>query len=399
MGTNLQDRTKTAEILQEGTKTALTIFGAPAFILTIVNTLYRGVWGRDLPILLMISVYFGAVVLALIGHKMFPFFHKVVTVFIDDLFYPLIVSPVLLLFGNVKNRRLLKDTKGIALSLQQYAEVGLPMLKDIHITAAALQESTLFGRIAELRNPTIRQYHILHSHLDGHPEIGKGAHYQLAPFPVDEAQLVMRLWYFITSNLSLDWEDVKPLCSCVYTHADDAVKVFQAPFAVVGSLKKNLFCNELMKKLEEMDNLRTLKRDWKYVMDLDESSRNCFIRESGNTRTRLMPDPLPTNPLTAGKEVLTDYALIMKLPNLLSGPGGDPKHCVMLFAGCKVGGQCGATAWFFTPSNLAALASDYSSKYFQVLLEVKYNYVLNGEPTIVGSPKVLCKEPMEFSAR
>lgn len=346
---------------------------APAPFLTIANLLLLGLRGRVLPVAATVAVYIGIVAFLLFLRDRIPFLNTFVKTIVNWVLDPLIASPWLLVTGNITNRRLLRD---------------------IHRNAIALQESALFARLAELSNGSIRYYHILHSHKGTHPAIGNLADYKIAGFPVDEAQITMRLWYLVTSALNLDLTEVRPVCSCVYRRPKDYATICAGPYAVVGSPKENEACKELMGWLEAADLSHRLHRDGRFLMRLDPSL-HCNISEDGKDKHK--PDLINPCAPPPPKQVLKDYALLMKLPQWSVSTAANKRHTVMLFAGCKVGGQCGLTEWFFSPANLANLATKYSSKYFQILLEVTYNYVREGYPRIVAT-NVKWEEELRFES-
>jgi hypothetical protein len=326
---------------------------------TAANLLYQARQGRALPWASTIIIWIIAAIILPLTRNAEHFIKKVLSTGIRIIAGPIIISPLLLLFGNTKNRQLLND---------------------IHKTSMALQESAIFGRVAEIRNPKTTYYHIVYTHKDGHPPIGNLQNYKIAGFPVDESQMIMRLWYFVTNNLYLDWSCINPVCSCVYNRPRDKNRICKQSFSIIGSPKSNAFCKDLMIELPKLDNSRALKREYKYIMKLDENS-NCYVEESGNTfRPNAINPTVPPQPY----DVLEDYGLIMKLPNIFNKSAISDRHVILLFAGCKAGGQNGITAWFFSPENIARLAK-YSAKYFQVFVKVRYHYVPEANPMIVDN--------------
>jgi hypothetical protein len=125
-------------------------------------------------------------------------------------------------------------------------------------------------------------------------------------------------------------------------------------------------------------------------MQLDQNGA-CYLRDAKGKD--LIPDPTdPSNP--DQNRIMKDYALLMKLPNVLSGAQVDDTNTILLFAGCKVAGQVGLTQWVGDPNNLANLAMEYSSRFFQLVLEVHYKFVPRGIPEIITA-KTLVVEPIE----
>jgi hypothetical protein len=139
-----------------------------------------------------------------------------------------------------------------------------------------------------------------------------------------------------------------------------------------------------MELIKEKDIAHHFHREFKYIMELSDptnATSDCYIKEGIEYR----PDPLSLSIEYSSTDVFKDYALIMKLPNLFSP---QKTGNVMLFAGCKVGGQCGITEWFSDPQNLAYLTNKFYSKYFQILFEVKYNFARYALPKIISVTKL-----------
>lgn len=339
------------------------IVGFPAAVVGMANVICLGLINKPLPILTTLTLGGLLILLFLFARKRILIIDKILIGFADYIIKPLIISPFYLLFGNLTNRRLLKD---------------------IHKTTIALQESVLFGRLTELRSQNVRYYHILYTHKDGHPPIGNLENYKMAGFPVDEAQMIMRLWYFLTNNLYLNWADIKPVCSCIHQREGDRTTVYKEAFSIIGSPKNNDFCKKFIEKLSSLDTSHTLSRDRRYLMKINDNN-GCYVEENGNV---FLPSPINPSAPPPPDESLTDYALIMKLPNILNDNDTKDRRIIFLFAGCKVGGQCGITEWFFTPENLADLTNKYCSKYFQIFFTIQYHYVEIEK----GSPKIIKTE-------
>jgi hypothetical protein len=255
------------------------------------------------------------------------------------------------------------------------------LLGDIHTTALALHESILFGQLANLKNAGIGQYYIVHTHKGEHdPIVGNGEGYRIPGFPFDEAELIMRLWYFVASNLNLDWSHIRTACGCSFANRQFKERIYRGSFAVVGSPKANSFSKDLMDKIGRLEEENRLERKHMYIMQVDGDL--CFLRGRKPGDRDLRPDP--TNPLAPDTEkVMTDYAVMMKLPNIVSCDKIDRGHTILLFAGCKVAGQVALTVWISQPENLAHVTSSFSSKYFYIILEVKYRFVPQGVPKLI----------------
>ena len=341
----------------------------PGAVTKIFDFFWHELSGKSLSIIYLAGIYFFLVVFLLIAEsKQFPFFEKILRIFIERIFNPLIASPFLMLFGNVTNRRLLEE---------------------IYTTSIAIQQSSLFGRLAGLKSSDIRQYYIVFTHKDNHPPIGNLDNYKIPGFPIDEAPFVMRLWYFVVNTLHLNWNQIRPICSCACKEESRADEIYKGPFAIVGSSKGNVLCKEITDKISEMDNSHILERSRRYLINVEGTT--CYIQENDNKYT---PDPVDPNSPPTEDKILKDYALIMKLPHLIGNQ--SRKYVIMLFAGCKAGGQAGITEWFFSSGNLAYLANKYSSKYFQILLEVKYRFVSQGYPDII-STDIVYEEEIKFN--
>jgi len=265
------------------------------------------------------------------------------------------------IFGNVKEHRILND---------------------IHKTTLALQESSLFGQLAELRSRDIECYHILFTHKDGHErDIGDEEHYRIPGFPFDEAELIMRLFYFVASNLNLGWSDIRIRCSCCYDNQQIRDKIAKGAMAIIGSPKANRFSSHLMERIKELEKKKRLEREHTYTMEVE--GELCYLKGHKPSDEDLRPDDTnPTSPDT--KKEMTDYAMMMKLPNLLSDNKIDRRKTIILFAGCKVAGQFALTEWISKPANLVNLVSNFSSKYFYSIFEVKYRFVPQGVPNLIS---------------
>ena len=126
-----------------------------------------------------------------------------------------------------------------------------------------------------------------------------------------------------------------------------------------------------------------------YIMEVHNGL--CYLRDGRAKGRHLEPDPTnPENPDT--EAVMRDYAVLMKLPNFLSHGESGRKQTIMLFAGCKVAGQVALTEWVANPLNLARLASEYSSKYFQIIFEVHYRFVPGGVPNVLEIEPIISEE-------
>jgi hypothetical protein len=381
---------------------------------TAINLLYQGFFARTMPWKIIIGVWSLSLVLICVLRD-WSVINKLVALVSEYFISPIVISPIYLIIGNVRNLRLLKAIEGTTAALSVSDNKNSCMLEglnnttlaiyesntktsrlltDIHKTTIAMQESALFGRIAELRNPRIQEYYLVYTHKPGHTEAGNLENYRMAGFPVDESQMIMRLWYFLTNNLYLDWSRIKPVCGCLFDSQSDRDHICSGSFSIIGSPKGNLFCGLIMEIISTMDKNHIFLRNRRYLMKLDEGeNKDCYIEENGNIYR-----PSPINPFhpPSPNDILTDYALLMKLPNILNTVDDHSTHVTLLFAGCKVGGQTGITEWFFAPENLAQLAIDYNAKYFQILLEVHYHYVPQATPKIVET-SVLWKEEIRYT--
>ena len=237
-------------------------------------------------------------------------------------------------------------------------------LNEIHNTTAALHESLLFGRLADLRSLSARYYHIIYTHKGEHDHVfGDLQHYRIAGFPYDEAEIIMLLWYFVASNLNLGWSEIRTICSCSINRAALRQKIVRSSFSLVGSSKENLFTSELMNRILSLEKEHIIERAHLYTMQTDEKG-DCYLRDAKGKD--LVPNPTdPSNP--DEKQIMKDYALLMKLPNILAPERIDAKNTILLFAGCKVAGQVGLTQWIGDPEPrqpdqriLVSLLSGYS---------------------------------------
>jgi hypothetical protein len=264
-------------------------------------------------------------------------------------------------------------------------------LTEIHRTTAALHEELLFGRLADLRSISVKYYHIVYTHKGERDHIfGDLQHYRIAGFPFDEAEIIMLLWYLIASNLHLGWSNIRTICSCSMHRVALERRIVSGSFSLVGSSKANLFTKRLMDRLLALEQDHIIERAHLYTMQVDESG-DCYLKDTKGRN--LQPDPTdPDNP--DEKRVMRDYAMLMKLPNILAPGGIDPKNNILLFAGCRVAGQIGLTQWIGNPINLANLTREYSSRFFQVILEIEYRFVPRGIPNIVAT-RILAAEQLK----
>jgi hypothetical protein len=205
--------------------------------------------------------------------------------------------------------------------------------------------------------------------------------YQRPGVPLDEADMVMLLWHYVASGPGLAPPQIKTRCGC-RAHFDD--QAFANSMSVIGSSKYNQYCAKLMERLEELERTNRLTRDTRYVFRFDEK-RVCRLEDWGNpNEPALVPGPE-----VGGDDLLKDYALMMKLPNICH-PGSDGVNrgqTLFLFAGCKTGGQVALTQWFSDPQNLVYLTEKYGSECFYVVLEVTYKYNQGGPPKVMSKQK------------
>jgi hypothetical protein len=140
-----------------------------------------------------------------------------------------------------------------------------------------------------------------------------------------------------------------------------------------------------MIRIEEMAGSGTLIRQHRYVMKVgvkngeDQMHKRCYLHGDGVQDQHLWPDSI------AGikKDEMVDYALFMKLPNILSDDLKDRRETVLVLAGCKVGGQVALTDWISDPKNLAEIHEKYAGKNFYCVLKVHYVFVDGGIPNIL----------------
>jgi hypothetical protein len=208
-----------------------------------------------------------------------------------------------------------------------------------------------------------KSYHIFFSHKgDLHLEDPDGDY--LFPAPLrDEAEPLMRVWYPIAQHLHLQVDQVRPHCSCGWdegaAEADQKTaeyrrKLISSSFALIGSSKYNYVCRALMKRIEELVEKRCFDV-CPPVFKLDESERDCSIY-LGYLGAHYKPlSPTSTDGAKDGDR-MTDYALLMRLPNLLSGSG---KGTILLLGGCKMAAQIGLTRWISDPDHLIALERQF----------------------------------------
>ena len=351
----------------------------PAAVIGVANVLWQGSRHQPLPPSSAIAMYILAVLFLAFLHDKVPFLNKMMKWFVTYVVSPFVISPILLFVGNSTNRRLLKE---------------------IHKNALALQESALFARLAELTNGGAVPYQIFHSHKEHKGGVGNVENYRIVGFPVDEAEIIMWLWYLVTSALSLDLTGVKTYCSCICSKGQKGDEiVLAAPCAIVGSQKGNQASEFVMNWLSHADDKQhNLIRNHHFIIKKQtiNGTDQCYVEDGPN---KYEPDYFTQDTPPSAERKLTDYALLMKLPLKLQNDGGGvqntERQTILLLAGCKAGGQCGLTEWFITPENLSSLVNKYSSRYFQILLKVEYNYVNEGRPRVL-SKEIIKEEEMLF---
>jgi hypothetical protein len=279
------------------------------------------------------------------------------------------------IFGNVSERR---------------------VLEDIHQTTSALAQSLLFGRMANLKSLKVNHYHIVYTHKgrDDHT-FGDFQQYRIPGFPFDEAEIVILLWYFVASDLNLGWSDIRTVCSCTHRIDQARTRILQGPYSLVGSPKGNTYSKRLMEAILDLERRHLIERTYLYTMQVGTDD-SCYLRDAmGND---LIPDATnPSNPDI--DRPMKDYAMLMKLPNILADGKVDFDSTVLLFAGCKVAGQVALTQWIGDPGNLARLAQDHALHYFQMIMEVQYYFVPGGIPRIdMAHPIVIERVTIDSSA-
>jgi hypothetical protein len=267
-------------------------------------------------------------------------------------------------------------------------------LNEIHNTTAALHESLFFGRLANLRSLGSNYYHIVYTHKGPREHaFGDLQNYRIAGFPYDEAEIIMLLWYLVASNLNLGWSEIRTICSCSANQGELHDRIVRSSFSLVGSSKANYFTSRLMDEILSLEKEHLIERTHIYTMQTDQNG-DCYLRDAKGKD--LVPDLTnPSNP--DEKKTMKDYALLMKLPNILGPRKVDLDDTILLFAGCRVAGQVALTKWVGDPVNLAILSREYSSRFFQVILEVKYNFIPQGIPKIV-STSILTMESIEVKS-
>lgn len=256
-------------------------------------------------------------------------------------------------------------------------------LKDVHLVTKFLQESALFARVIGLRAGVTSKYFILFSHKkdnnDNH-HIGHGERYRIPGFPVDEAECIIRLWYLAASSLHLSWTNIQAQCSCTWDRAAEKDRILGGSLAIVGSPLKNHYAAELMNEIKKRERTQEISRHTRITMEVKDEI--CYL--NGDLLGELIPDS--TKDRRTGDQ-LTDYALLMKIPNLL--PGANQKSSsVLLLAGCKVAGQVALTDWFSEPSNMGELASSYGTDPFQIAFKITYKFVQEGLPIILANEEL-----------
>jgi hypothetical protein len=252
-------------------------------------------------------------------------------------------------------------------------------LMDLQLVTNAVQQSALFARVVGLKTGVTSKYYILFSHKDkegggNHHSIGKGERYRIPGFPVDEAECIIRLWYLAASTLNLRWADIQTLCSCTWNNEPTRDRVLDSSLAIVGSPKHNEYAAQLVERLKQFESKGQIKRETVYYMVVENGL--CFLQPYQPALEALKPD------LTEGSPtgILKDYAVLMRLPNLLAKDHAT--NNILLVAGCKVAGQVALTDWFSEAGNLGGLASDFGPDPFQVIFRVRYEYVEGGVPKI-----------------
>src|SRR5258708_33038230 len=189
----------------------------------------------------------------------------------------------LLLFGNIRQRKILSD---------------------IHRGTIALQESALFARLAGLKPGTDR-YYIVFTHKDGHDKfVGNNEKYRIPGFPVDEAEIAIRLWYLVATTLNLSWRNIRILCSCCASNAAQTDDVLRHSFAVIGSPKGNQFAQKVMVRMEELENEGTLDREHMYTMAIDDNN-SCYLKGRKPDNPDLKPSSTEGPP--GLDQILRDY--------------------------------------------------------------------------------------------
>jgi hypothetical protein len=281
----------------------------------------------------------------------------------------------LLLFGQVRLRRLVSE---------------------IH----RLNESVLFARVAGLEGYERAPYHILFTHKGEHQHgkrTGRDDQYRMPGIPFDEADTVMRVWYQVTHTVRLPFDSIRPQCSRTID-GEMRREILRGSFAIVGSPKGNAACAELMSALEKMAAEDRFERCPKYLLAMKdvkvdaETERICYLKSEGAWPS-LEPDP--TTNAVNGKE-LTDYALLMRVPNVLADDAEGRRQRVLVLAGCKVAGQVALNDWM--AKNLASLEERFKGHDFYVVLKVIYNFV-GGDVPDLSTPVAIEQDEIIFRQR
>jgi hypothetical protein len=276
---------------------------------------------------------------------------------------------------------------------------------------AGLNETMLFRRLAGQNGSSVGKYHIIFSHKDDreHPKYNPGSDelYSLPPVPFDEFDGLLRVSHHLWQNPWMPFDKVRSCCSCSVDEERYAKLIYQDSFTILGSPKANRACKALMEALETATGKRQVRREEPYVMTVDRLSgesdgdKRAYLKSPDDTKMRsLWPDSTvnaarDTRSLQEYPQDLIDYAVFMKLPNLLDDVSRWRNSTILVLAGCKAGGQCGLTRWLFD-HNLAALDRQYRDQYFEVRLKVNYKFVKGGMPRILGDPIVERTAPIEL---
>ena len=240
----------------------------------------------------------------------------------------------LFLVGNSRLDRSMESLSGkLAHSLEEIS-------KELAHSNEMVLTSQLFARLAELNHR--QPHHILFSHNTGegklHPEVGYGKDFRLTGFPVDEAELVMRLWYFVDANSSSPRE-MWPICSCAYNKPEPRKHITSHSMTIIGSPKYNKACEAAFTKFVEMEQSFLFKRTRRYIFEQCGDNIYC-IKDLYNDET-WMPDPTPSDEnmdeYLADPKTLTDYALILKIPNILNEDQASVEsQAILILAGCRL---------------------------------------------------------------
>ena len=162
-------------------------------------------------------------------------------------------------------------------------------------------------------------------------------------------------------------------------------EIKKGSLVLIGSPKGNPFTDDLMFSIAR-HNI-TLP----YTMRLDEYEiegkkyTQCYLHSAFGAN-KLYPDKTDEYNLRDGKKGigLTDYSVILKLPNIFMKDSDDSwkRETIFLLAGCKAGGQIFIREWFFSPDNFMDLVSEYSEKYFCLIYKVHYDFKEKGLPSV-----------------